>query len=87
MSGRTSPQQGDIVVTQETRAHVHYMVHQLGGSVRFGATMREDAVRLAVGFGQARAVDVWYGEAESYWLLESGRARTSMEAAREATDY
>ena len=67
------PRDGDLVVIPETRVHVHYTVRQFGEGLQFGATVRDDAVRLAVEFGRARAVDVWYREAGVYRLLEGHR--------------
>ena len=74
------PQDGDVLVSRETRSHVHYPVRQLPGLVQFSAAGREDAVRLAVAFGHRHAVDVWYGEAGVYRLLESCRPPASTQA-------
>jgi hypothetical protein len=76
-SDRPSPQDGDVVVTRQAEAHVHYTVRQLPGIVQFSAGVRDNAVRLARGFAQQYAVDVWYCEAGTYRLLEAYRPRQS----------
>jgi hypothetical protein len=60
---------------------VHYTVRQLPGIVQFSAAVRDEAVRLARGFGQKHAVDVWYSEAGTYRLLEAYRPRRSPHTA------
>lgn len=72
---RSSPHYGDVVVTRESHSRVHYTVRQLPGIVQFSADLREEAMRLARGFGQRYAVDVWYGEGGTYRLLEAYRPR------------
>jgi hypothetical protein len=72
---RASPQDGDVVVTRDARSRVHYTVRQFPGVVQFSAKVRDGAVRLARGFGQKYAVDVWYSEAGTYRLLEVYRPR------------
>jgi hypothetical protein len=69
------PRDGDVVVTREAQSRVHYTVRQLPGIVQFSAAVRDEALRLARGFGQKHAVDVWYNEAGTYRLLEVYRAR------------
>jgi hypothetical protein len=56
---------------------VRYTVRQLPGIVQFSAAVRDEAVRLARGFGQKYSVDVWYGEPGAFRLLEGYRPRTS----------
>ena len=73
---QSSPQDGDVVVTREAESRVHYTVRQLPGIVQFSAGVRDQAVRLARGFAQQYAVDVWYSEAGTYRLLEVYRPRT-----------
>jgi hypothetical protein len=73
---RSSPQDGDVVVTREAESRVHYTVRQLPGTAQFSAAVRDEAVRLARGFGQKHEVDVWYSEAGAYRLLEACRRRT-----------
>jgi hypothetical protein len=74
---QSAPQDGDVLVTREAHSPVRYTVRQLPGSVQFSAAVRDDAVRLARGFGQKHAVDVWYGESGAYRLLEAYRPRTA----------
>ena len=74
---RSFPQDGDVVVTREAHSRVHYTLRQVPGIVQFSADVRDEAVRLARMFGQKHAVDVWYGEAGTYRLLEAYRARSS----------
>jgi hypothetical protein len=73
---QSAPQDGDVLVTREAHSPVRYTVRQLPGSVQFSAAVRDDAVRLARGFGQKHAVDVWYSESGAYRLLEAYRPRT-----------
>jgi hypothetical protein len=77
LSERSSPHDGDVVVTREAHARVHYTVRQLPGIVQFSAAARDEAVRLARSFGQKHVVDVWYSEDGTYRLLEAYRPRTS----------
>ena len=72
---RQSPRDGDVVVTREGHPRVRYTVRQFEGIVQFAVTVRDDAVRLARGFGQKYGVDVWYSEAGSHRLLEAYRRR------------
>ena len=74
---RSSPQDGDVVVTREVESRVHYTVRQLPGIVQFSAGVRDAAVRLARSFAQQYAVDMWYSEAGRYRLLGAYRPRTS----------
>jgi hypothetical protein len=78
---RSSPQDGDVVVTREAHSRAHYTVRQLPGIVQFSATVRDEAVRLARRFSQRYAVDVWYSEAGTYRLLEAYRPRTARASA------
>jgi hypothetical protein len=80
------PQDGDVVVTREARSRVHYTVRQLPGMVQFSAAVRDEAVRLGLGFGQRHAVDVWYSEGGTYRLLEGYRPPTSARAAPRRTN-
>ncbi len=73
---RPYPQDGDVVVTREAHSRVHYTVRQLPGIVQFSAAVRDEAVRLAGGFGNKFAVDVWYCEGGTYRLLEAHRPQT-----------
>jgi hypothetical protein len=83
---RSTPQNGDVVVTREAHSKVHYTVRQLPGVVQFSAVVRDEAVRLARGFGKKYAVDVWYSEAGTYRLLEACRLPTSPRARVRQTD-
>jgi hypothetical protein len=74
---RSSPQDGDVVITREAHSRVHYTVRQLPGIVQFSAAVRDEAVRLARTFGQRHRIDVWYSEDGTYRLLEAYRPRTS----------
>jgi hypothetical protein len=73
---RSLPQDGDVVVAREAHSSVHYTVRQLPGIVQFSSAVRDEALQLARGFSQRYAVDVWYGEAGTYQLLESYRPPT-----------
>jgi hypothetical protein len=77
------PQDGDVVVTREAHSRLHYTVRQLPGIVQFSATVRDEALRIARGFCQKYAVNVWYSEAGAYRLLEVYRPRKSA-AVRES---
>lgn len=74
---RSSPQDGDIVVTREAHSPVHYTVSQLPGTAQFSATVRDEAVRMVRGFGRKHRIDIWYSQAGTYRLLEAYRPRTS----------
>jgi hypothetical protein len=76
-SERSSPRDGDVVVTRETHSRTHYTVRQIPGLVGFSAAVRDEAVRLARSFAQEHRVDVWYSEDGTYRLLEAYRPRTS----------
>jgi hypothetical protein len=82
LSERSSPRDGDVVVTREAQSLVHYTVRQLPGIVQFSAGLRDEAVRLARSFGQQYGVDVWYSDAGTYRLLEAYRPRTSPRASK-----
>jgi hypothetical protein len=76
-SERSSPRDGDVVVTREAHSRVYYTVRQLPGLVGFSAAVRDEAVRLARSFAQEHCVDIWYSEDGIYRLLEAYRPRTS----------
>jgi hypothetical protein len=82
---RTSPVDGDVVVTREVQSRAHYTVRQLPGIVQFSAAVRDEAVRLARAFGRKHAIDVWYSDAGTYRLLEACRPRTSPQRATRPT--
>jgi hypothetical protein len=82
---RSSPQDGDVVVSREVQSREHYTVRQLPGLVQFSTGVRDEAVRLAMAFAQKYAVDVWYSEVGTYRRLEAFRPRTSIRGpARQA---
>jgi hypothetical protein len=66
---QSAPQDGDVLVAREAHSPVRHTVRQLPGSVQFSAAVRDEAVRLARGFGQKHAVDVWYSENGAYRLF------------------
>ena len=74
---RSSPQDGDVVVSREVQSRVHYTVHQLPGMIQFSSAVREESMRLARTFAQKYAVDVWYRDVGTYRLLEAYRPRAS----------
>jgi hypothetical protein len=74
---RSSPQDGDVVVTREAHSRVHYTVRQVPGLVQYSAAVRDEAMRLARSFGQKHGIDVWYSEDGTYRLLEAYRPRTA----------
>ena len=80
-----SPRDGDVVITREIHSRIHYTVRQLPGSVQFSAPLRNEAERLARGFGKKHTVDVWYSDAGTYRLLETYRAPTSPRTAAQRT--
>jgi hypothetical protein len=72
------PQDGDVVVTQESESEseVRYTVRQLPATAQqFGSSSREEAIRLARGFAQGHAVDLWYHEGGTFRLLEAYRPK------------
>jgi hypothetical protein len=74
------PQDGDVVVTRDAHARVHYTVRQLPGIAQFSATVRDEALRIARRFCQKYGVNVWYGEGGTYRLLEVYRPLASAAA-------
>lgn len=73
------PQEGDVVVTRESRSAVRYTVRRFPGVVQFSASTREAAVQLARGFARKHALDIWYVEGDTCRLLEAYRGRGSRE--------
>jgi hypothetical protein len=73
----SAPQDGDVIVTRESRSAVRYTVRQHPGTVQFSASPRDEAVRLARSFAQKQAVDVWYADNGTHRLLEAYRPRTA----------
>jgi hypothetical protein len=57
---------------------ISYTVCQLPSiKQQFGSSSREAAIRLARGFAQKHAVDLWYSDAGAYRLLEAYRPTVS----------
>jgi hypothetical protein len=72
------PQSGDVVVVQESHSDGRYTVRQLPATVqRLISSSRDEAVRIARGFAQKHAVDLWYSEDGTHRLLEVYRPVTS----------
>jgi hypothetical protein len=72
------PRSGDVVVVREKDSAIHFTVRQLPATVQqLGASSRDEAIRLARGFAQTQAVDLWYSEDGTYRLLEAYRPATS----------
>ena len=78
----SAPQDGDVIVTRESRSAVRYTVRQHPGPVQFSATPRDEAVRIARSFAQKHVVDVWYSENGADRLLEVYRPRVARDAER-----
>jgi hypothetical protein len=63
---------------QESHFDSRYTVRQLPATVqRLTASSRDEAVRIARGFAQKHAVDLWYTQDGTYRLLEAYRPGTS----------
>lgn len=69
------PQQGDLVVTRESKAAIRYTVRQVPGVAQFTASVRDEALRYVRAFAKKQAVDIWYSEKGACRLLETYRAR------------
>lgn len=67
------PLDGDVVVSWKPRSAVRYTVRQFPGVVQFSASSREEAVRIARGFAQRYAIDLWGWAEGIYRLLEKYR--------------
>jgi hypothetical protein len=78
---KSSPRDGDVVVTRHAHSRVHYTVRQLPGIVQFSTTVGEEAVRLAAGFAEKHTVNVWYTDGGgTYRRLEVGKPSSSTDA-------
>ena len=75
-SGR--PLDGDVVVASELAPTVCYAVRQVPGASQFSTSVRGEAVRLARGTAAKHAVDLWYCDGQSYFLLEHFRRDTEL---------
>lgn len=71
------PRDGDVIVACETRPAVIFTVRQVPGDVQFYAFSRDDAMRLARGFAQKTAVDLWSDDDGAFRLMEAHRPRGS----------
>lgn len=78
----STPQDGDVIVTRESRSAVRYTVRQHPGNAQFSAALRDEAVRLAQSFAQKHRLDVWYSENGTHRLLEAYRPRVARQAER-----
>jgi hypothetical protein len=67
------------VVARESNPALRYPVRQVPGVVQFAASAREEAVRLARGFAQRHAVNLWYSEDGNQRLLEAYRREAGRE--------
>lgn len=56
------PRDGDVIVSRESGSGVKYTVRQVPGEVQLLASVRDEAIRLARGFAQTAAVDVWFSD-------------------------
>ncbi len=80
MSGRTAPQDGDIVIRQETRADsVVYVLHTATGPDQYVRRTREEAVAQAGMVAKRQGVRTWLtDEGYDFVLLEDFRAVESV---------
>jgi len=78
---RSSPQDGDVVVTRHAHAGVHYTVRQLPGIVQFSTTVGEEAVRLAIGFAEKHTVNIWCTDGGGTYRRLGARKRSSSTGA------
>jgi hypothetical protein len=84
--GRLRPQEGDVVVTRESRSVVRYTVRQLPGVEQFSGAVKDESIRLARSFAQRHGVDLWYGENGIYVLLEAYRSSVPAEVRNQSVD-
>jgi hypothetical protein len=82
----TAPQDGDVVVTPESRSAGRHELRQHPGTVQFSVSSRDEAVRLARSFARKYAVDVWYSEKGTENLLETCRPVIARRACDRETD-
>jgi hypothetical protein len=71
---RARPQDGDVVITRETRPSTRYTIRQLPNKGQLSAPSRDAAVQLARGFARADAVNLWHADGAMLQLLESYRS-------------
>lgn len=67
------PKHGDVVVARMPSDSAGFTVRQLPGEIQFYAPTLDEAVHLARGFARKHGLDLWYGDADTYRLLESYR--------------
>lgn len=75
MLANTTPEDGDIVVRQETREGMDvYVLHTARGPDQYLLRAREEAVAQAVTFAKRQGVRAWlYGESYGFVLLNDSR--------------
>ena len=80
MSGRTTPQDGDIVIRQENReGAVVYVLHTAPGPDQYVLRTREEAVAQAAKVAKQQGVRTWLtDEGYDFLLLEDFRAVESV---------
>jgi hypothetical protein len=76
-SAAPAPQDGDFIVTRETKSIVRYSVRQLPGDVQFSASFPEEAVRIARVLARKQGVNLWYSENGSARLLQTYRGQSA----------
>ena len=78
----SAPQDGDVIVTPESRSPERYTVRQHPGDAQFSVTAGDEAVRLARLFAQKHVVDIGYSESGTHRLLEAYRPRIARDTER-----
>jgi hypothetical protein len=77
---RDGPQDGDLVVTRETRSVVRYAVRQVPGDPQVTLASRDEAIQLARGFAVRCGATLWYcadGDARRLETYRSAPAATT----------
>lgn len=72
--GRPAPRDGDVLVAREPASAAPYAIAQVPGLVQVSTTGRDEAIRLALSFAARQAVDVWYREDGTDYLLATYRS-------------
>jgi hypothetical protein len=85
MSARTSPENGDILVRQETRdGMVVYVLRTAPGTDQYLLRTREDAVVQALTFAERQGVRAWLiDDSDHYVPLTNGQMGESVGVKRE----
>jgi hypothetical protein len=80
MLARTTPEDGDIVVRQETReGRDVYVLHTAPGADQYLLRTRDEAVGQAVTFAKRQGVRAWLcGETSDFVLLNDSRVVESV---------